>query len=285
PRRRRPRPGHPGKPQTPMAAPNTVWTIDFKGHFRTQDGIYCYPLTVVDGFSRYLLACKGLPHPSHDGVYRTLERTFREYGLPEILRSDNGAPFASQAIRRLSRLAVWWIRLGIAPELIEPSHPEQNGRHERFHRTLKDGTARPSRAILVCQQRRFDHFRHEYNHERPHRALEGDSSAMRYVASPRPYPAKPPQVEYPAHFEVRRVSRNGGIRWKHTSLIATNNGWVNVSSVLAEEYVGLEEIADGVWSMYFGPVLLGRFDERTKRLYGNLRSTKTTTPLSPMSSD
>ena len=286
PRRRRPRPGHPGKPQTPMSAPNAVWTIDFKGQFRTQDGIYCYPLTVVDGFSRYLLVCKGLTSPNHDGVHRALERAFREYGLPEIIRSDNGSPFASQAIRRISRLAVWWIRLGISPELIEPSHPEQNGRHERFHRTLKDETARPSRANLGCQQRRFDHFRIEYNQERPHRALQGNSPAMLYVPSPRPYPAQLPQVEYPSHFEVRRVSRNGGIRWKHNSIIATNNGWLNVSSVLAEEYVGLEEIRDGIWALYFGPLLLGRFDERTKKLYGNLRSMKAaTSQLSPMSSD
>lgn len=268
-----------------MAAPNAVWTIDFKGQFRTQDGRYCYPLTLVDGFSRYLLACKGLAHPTHDGVHRILERAFHAYGLPDIIRSDNGTPFASQAIRRLSRLGVWWIRLGIIPELIEPRHPEQNGRHERFHRTLKAETARPARANMHCQQRRFDHFRREYNHDRPHRALAGRSPAMLYTPSPRPFPATLPQVEYPAHFLVRRVSRNGGIRWKHNSTILTNNGWVNVSSVLAEEYVGLEEVADGVWSMYFGPLLLGRFDERTKRLYGNLRSTKTTTPLSPMSSD
>src|SRR5204863_582411 len=125
-------------------------------------------LTVQDGFSRFLLVCKALYGTTHDGVEKALLRAFREYGLPTIIRSDNGTPFASQAIRRISRLHVWWIRLGIVPELIEPSHPEQNGRHERFHRTLKDETARPSRANLGCQQRRFDHFRIEYNQERPH---------------------------------------------------------------------------------------------------------------------
>jgi len=286
PRRRRPRPGHPGKPQSPMSAPNSVWTMDFKGQFRTRDGIYCYPLTIVDGFSRYLLVCKGLTSTNHDGVQKALQRAFREYGLPEIIRSDNGTPFATQAIRRLSRLHVWWIRLGIYPETIEPSHPEQNGRHERMHRTLKEETACPARANLACQQRRFDAFRTEYNHERPHRALQGKSPAMLYTPSPQPFPDKLPQLEYPSHFEVRKVSRNGGIRWRHHYPSGPNNGWVNISHVLIEEYVGLEEVADGIWAIYFGPLLLGRFDERTKKLYGNLRSmTAATSQLSPMSMD
>ena len=286
PRRRRPRPGHPGKPQTPMSGPNVVWTIDFKGQFRTADGIYCYPLTVQDGFSRFVLVCKALSGPTHDGVEQALRRAFRHYGLPTIIRSDNGTPFASQALRRISRLHVWWIRLGITPELIEPSHPEQNGRHERFHRTLKDETACPARANLACQQRRFDQFRTEFNEERPHRALHGQSPAMLYAPSPRAYPNTVPQPQYPAHFEVRKVSRNGGIRWRHNSLIATNNGWVNVSHVLTDEYVGLEEVDDGIWAIYFGPLQLGRFDERTRRLYGNLRSMKTAIQqLSPMSGD
>jgi putative transposase len=286
PRRRRPRPGHPGKPQSPMSAPNSVWTIDFKGQFRTADGLYCYPLTVVDGFSRYLLVCKALYGTTHHGVEKALLRAFREFGLPAIIRSDNGTPFASQAIRRISRLHVWWIRLGIVPELIEPSHPEQNGRHERFHRTLKDETACPARSNLSCQQRRFDQFRIEYNEERPHRALQGHSPAMLYAPSARRYPENVPQPEYPAHFEVRKVSRNGGIRWKHHFATGPNNGWVNVSHVLADEYVGLEEVDDGIWTIYFGPLQLGRFDERNRKLYGNLRSMKTTTnQLSPMSVD
>jgi len=278
PRRRRPRPGHPGKPQSPMSAPNSVWTMDFKGQFRTQDGIYCYPLTIVDGFSRYLLVCKGLTSTNHDGVQKALQRAFREYGLPEIIRSDNGTPFATQAIRRLSRLHVWWIRLGIWPETIEPSHPEQNGRHERMHRTLKEETACPARANLACQQRRFDEFRKEYNHDRPHRALEGRSPAMLYLPSPRRYPDTLPQPQYPSHFDVRKVSRNGGIRWRHNSTISRNNGWLNISHVLIEEYVGLEEVGDGIWAIYFGPVLLGRFDERTRKLYGNIRSLKAAQP-------
>jgi putative transposase len=285
-RRRRPRPGHPGKPQTPMSSPNVVWTIDFKGQFRTQDGIYCYPLTLVDGFSRYLLVCKGLETTNHDGVERALRRAFREFGLPQIIRSDNGTPFATQAIRRLSRLHVWWIRLGICPELIEPSHPEQNGRHERMHRTLKEETASPARANLLCQQRRFDQFRTEYNEERPHRALHGQTPAMLYAPSPHSYPDKLPQPEYPAHFEVRKVSRNGGIRFRCNRSHGPNQPWLNVSHVLAEEYVGLEEVDDGIWAIYFGPLLLGRFDEQQRKLYGNLRTmTAATKQLSPMSID
>ena len=286
PRRRRPRPGHPGKPHSPMSEPNSVWTIDFKGQFRTLDGIYCYPLTVVDGFSRYLLVCKGLASTHHDGVQSALQRAFREYGLPTIIRSDNGTPFATQAIRRLSRLHAWWIRLGIQPELIEPSHPEQNGRHERMHRTLKEDTTSPPRANLLCQQRRFDRFRVEYNEERPHQALQGQSPAMLYAPSPRPYPEKLPQPEYPAHFEIRKVSRNGGIRWKHCKAVGPNNGWLFITSALNEEYIGLDEVDDGIWAIYFGPLLLGRFDERSMKIYGNLRSMKTATAqLSPMSMD
>jgi transposase InsO family protein len=261
PRRRRPRPGHPGRGETPMSSPNAVWTADFKGHFRTRDSLYCYPLTVKDGFSRYLLACHSLLSTKHDGVEPVFDRLFREYGLPEVIRTDNGTPFATQAMRRLSRLSVKWIKLGIRHELNEPSHPEQNGRHERMHRTLKAETTRPPATNLRAQQRVFDRFRHEYNEERPHEALGQRTPAEFYRPSPRPYPARIPSIEYPAHYEVRLVSRNGGIRWNH--------GWVRVTHVLAEEYVGLEEVDDGIWSVHFGPVLLGRFHERELRIHGS----------------
>lgn len=185
-----------------------------------------------------------------------------------MIRTDNGTPFASQAIRRLSRLSVQWIKLGIVPELIEPSHPEQNGRHERMHRTLKAEATRPPAANLRAQQRVFDHFRHEYNELRPHEGIGNKTPASLYVPSPRPYPSKIPPIEYPGHFEVRRVSRNGGIRWKHHYATGPNNGWVNVTTVLAEEYVGFEEVDDGIWSVYFGPMLLGRLDERKLEIYG-----------------
>jgi transposase InsO family protein len=259
-RRRRPAPGHPGRPTTPMDAPNAVWTTDFKGQFRTGDGVYCYPLTVVDGHSRFLLDCRGLRSVETVGARGVFERLFRAYGLPERIRSDNGIPFATSALGRLSVLSVWWIKLGITPELIEPSSPQQNGAHERMHRTLKAEATKPPKGSLRAQQRRFDTFRQEYNEERPDEALANATPADCYVPSPRPYPGRPAEPEYPGHFEVRYVSRNGGVRW--------HNQWVNVSHVLAEEYVGLDEVADGIWSVYFGPVLLGRFDERELRIHG-----------------
>jgi transposase InsO family protein len=275
PRRRRPRPGHPGRGQTRASEPNAVWTGDFKGHFRTRDGLYCYPLTVVDGFSRYLLGCQSLPSTEHDGAQPVFERLFREFGLPKVIRTDNGVPFATQAVRRLSSLSVWWIKIGISPELNEPSHPEQNGSHERMHRVLKAEATKPPTANCRTQQKAFDRFRADYNNERPHEALDQKTPASVYRASPRSYPDKIPAIEYPEHFEVRRVSRNGGIRWHHSSATGPNNGWVNISHVLAEESVGLDEVDDGIWSVYFGPVLLGRFDERELRLYGDLNKLRT----------
>ncbi len=245
----------------PPTAANQLWTADYKGQFKTKDGLYCYPLTVADSFSRYLLGCRALPSTKTLGTRQAFERLFYQYGLPEAIRTDNGTPFASSnAIGRLSRLSVWWIRLGIRPELIEPSHPEQNGSHERMHKTLKEETTRPPAANRSAQQRKFELFRHEYNHERPHEHLNQKSPTQLYTASPRPYPDRLPEPEYPRHFEVRRGSRNGGIRWK--------KGWVNVSHALLEENVGLEEIDDGVWSMFFGPMLLGRFHEDKLKLDG-----------------
>ena len=260
PRRRRRRLGHPGRPTTPMLQPNGIWTADFKGHFKTRDGIYCYPLTILDGYSRFLRACDALTSTRHDLAQPVFERLFRQFGLPRVIRTDNGVPFATQAIHRISRLHLWWIKLDITPELIELGQPQQNGRHERFHRTLKADTTRPPSANLRSQQTRFDRFRSEYNSLRPHEALDQTTPASHYHPSPRAFPDSTPEIHYPLHFEVRRVSRNGGIRW-HSS-------WVNISHVLAEEYIGLEEVDDGIWSVYFGPLLLGRFDERELTLYG-----------------
>lgn len=260
PRRRR-RPGHPGAPTTPMDHPNAVWTVDFKGHFKTGDGRYCYPLTVVDGCSRYLLACDAFLAPRGGPTRATLERLFRTYGLPLRIRTDNGAPFASTGVARLSQLAVWWIRLGIRPELIEPAHPEQNGRHERLHRTLKAETTRPPAASQRSQHRRFQRFRAEYNDERPHEALGQWPPATVYRPSPRPYPAMLAPLTYPAHYEVRRVGDNGGLRW--------HRAWVGCGHALRGQSVGLTEVADGRWAVYFGPVRLGTLDERTRRITGN----------------
>src|SRR5438067_826034 len=212
-RTRRRTPGHPGRPTAPMDAPNAIWTADFKGEFKTRDGVYCFPLTVADGYSRYLLACHALLSTATSGARPVFERLFREYGLPARLRSDNGVPFATIALGRLSTLSVWWVRLGILPDLIEPSSPQQNGRHERMHRTLKAEATKPPEAHLRAQQRRFDTFRAEYNTERPHEALAQTAPASWYTPSARPYPSQHPALEYPAHRDGRRVSRNGGVRW------------------------------------------------------------------------
>lgn len=253
-RRRVRRIGHPGRPQTTATAPNTLWTIDFKGRFRTRDGRYCYPLTVADDYSRYLLGCQALLHPTGALVQPVLIRLFEAYGLPDRLRSDNGPPFASYALARLSQLSVWLLQCGIHPELIEPGHPEQNPRHERMHRTLKAATTRPPAGDGRAQQRRFTTFCHEFNTERPHESLGMRPPATCYQPSTRAYHGPTEPLEYPGHFELRKVSRNGGVRWQ--------KAWVNVSHVLAEETIGFEPIADGLWEVYYRTIKLGRFDER-----------------------
>lgn len=253
--RRSRRLGHPGYAVPAMQAPNATWTADFKGQFKTRDGYYCYPLTVADGYSRYLLACQGLDGTTHNATKRVFRRLFQEFGLPERIRTDNGTPFASNALCRLSRLSVWWMRLGITPDLIEPAKPYQNGRHERMHKTLKADATRPPSATRRAQQRRFNAFRAEYNEERPHEALQQRSPSTFYHPSPRPYPDRLPPLDYPKHFEVRRVGTNAGIRWR--------GRWVNVSHVLAGEHIALEEIDDGLWTVYFSHLELGRLHERT----------------------
>lgn len=243
------------------AAPNEVWTGDFKGQFRTGDGRLCYPLTVADGYSRFLLGVEGLDSVSGSQAWPVFERLFREYGLPQAIRTDNGSPFAAiRAVGRLSRLSVRWIKLGIGLDRIEPGHPEQNGSHERMHRTLKQETARPPAPSRSSQQERFDQFRSVYNEQRPHEALEQQTPAELYRPSPRPYPVKVPEPDYPGHFEVRSVRPSGEIKWQGEMLF--------LSEALSGERVGLEESADGVWTVYFAAVALARFDERERKLYG-----------------
>jgi putative transposase len=258
--------GHPGKPTTLIAAPNDVWSADFKGQFKAGDGLYCYPLTVADGYSRFLLGCQALSSTRVAEAKPVFTRLFKEFGLPRRIRTDNGVPFATNALGRLSQLSAWWVRLGILPEFIEPGKPQQNGRHERMHRTLKAETTRPPARTRRAQQLKFDHFREEFNCQRPHEALDMRTPATCYAPSPRPMPHKLPPLEYPDRFEVRYVSANGGIRWHHQ--------WVNVSHVCVGAYVGLEEIDDGVWNVYFGPLKLGRLLERHMRIedaYGKLK--------------
>ena len=268
-KRRRRHIGHPGKPNSLILAPNDLWSADFKGQFKTGNGVYCYPLTVTDGFSRYLLGCQALYSTAVNGVKPVFTRLFHEFGLPKRIRTDNGVPFATNTLARLSALSAWWVRLGVMPELIEPGKPQQNGRHERMHKTLKAEATRPAAGCLSAQQRKFNCFRTEFNEERPHEALDQNTPASVYEPSPRNMPSKLPPLEYPDRFEIRYVSANGGIRW--------NSDWVNVSTVCAGKYVGLEEIDDGIWNVYFGPLKLGRLHERHMRIedeYGRLKRLK-----------
>jgi putative transposase len=259
PKRRRRRPiGHPGKPTTIITSANQVWTADFKGHFKTRDGYYCYPLTVVDGFSRYLLGCQALSSTATAEAKPIFRRLFQEFGLPECILTDNGSPFAAVSLARLSTLAAWFVRLGIKRALIEPGKPYQNGRHERMHRTLKAEATQPKAGNRATQQRRFNSFRLEFNHLRPHEALAMATPAARYQPSARAYPERLPPLEYPGHFEVRRVADNGCIRWRSER--------VHVSLVCKHEDVGLEEVDNGIWNVYFGYLKLGRLIEKELRI-------------------
>lgn len=242
----------------PPTAPNERWSIDFKGEFATGGGQLCYPLTVTDNYSRYLLGCTGLTRPTGDGTRHVLHHLFREYGLPIALQSDNGSPFASRGLGRLSRLSVWWIRLGIRPVLNAPRHPEHNARHERMHRTLKAATARPPAASLRAQQQRFDAFRRSFNDVRPHEALGGVPPATYYQASDRSYPRRLAPLEYAPDLLIRRVTHNGTIGWNAQPL------YINIA--LRGELVALREVADGVWTVYFGPYPLGRLHERNMEI-------------------
>jgi putative transposase len=250
--------GHSGKPTTVINAPNQLWAADFKGQFKTRDGYYCYPLTVTDGFSRFLLGCQALSSTAVTEAKPVFRRLFQEFGLPECIRTDNGGPFASVSLARLSTLSAWFIRLGIKRELIEPGKPYQNGSHERMHRTLKAETTKPPAANRATQQRRFNPWRHEFNYLRPHEALSMDTPGQHYQASPRPYPERLPPLEYPRHFETRRVGDNGCIRWRSER--------VHVSFVCAHEYVGLEEVDTGIWNVFFGSLKLGRLIEKELRI-------------------
>lgn len=257
--RRRPQPPRP--PQVKATGPNVVWSSDFKGEFRLGNSRLCYPLTVTDGFSRYLLGCQSLESTSLEGSKQVFESLFREYGLPGAILTDNGSPFASSnALGRLSRLSVWWLRLGIRPVLIQPGHPEQNGRHERMHRTLKAETTRPPAEDAAGQQERFEAFRRMYNEQRPHEALDQRAPAQVYEPSSRRYPPCLPASEYPGHFEVRSVGQKGEIWWRGEALF--------VSHSLQGERIGLEEVEEGQWSVYLGSVLIARFDEKERRMYG-----------------
>jgi transposase InsO family protein len=233
---------------------NQVWCADFKGHFKTGNSGRCNPLTISDYSSRYLLCCHHLDRMSYELTRMRFERVFHEYGLPEVIRTDNGEPFASRGLGGLSRLSYWWIRLGIAPERIEPGHPEQNGRHERMHKTLKDHTAKPPAKTLRQQQRRFNGFCVEYNEHRPHEALEMRTPSECYSSSIKEFPSRLPKVSYQDHMQIRRVYPHGDITYLGKRLFVTES--------LRGEYVGVEQIDEDTSWLWYCDYLLGRIDHK-----------------------
>jgi transposase InsO family protein len=251
---------------TPANAPNDVWCIDYKGQFRLGDQSYCYPLTVTDQFSRYLLGCDGMPAINENQARDSLELLFRTYGLPSVMRSDNGAPFASTGLHGLSKLSVYWMRLGIKPERIQPAHPQENGQHERMHRTLKCETTRPPRTHLLQQQEAFDAFIEEFNNERPHEALAMKRPAQLYKPSTRAYPDPLPEPNYPTHDDVVRATTIG-------SIYLYRRKQIYLSASLSKQLVGLREELDGRWLVSFMHLDLGHIelnDTFTPLLSGHL---------------
>jgi transposase InsO family protein len=265
-RKRRPRHESTGTGLREAHAPNDIWCIDYKGQFRLGDGSYCYPLTLTDQFSRFILACEGMPAISDEAARETCEELFRARGLPAVIRSDNGVPFSSTGLGGLTRLSALWLRLGIVLERIRRGHPEENGRHERMHRTLKFETARPARANLLQQQERFDEFTDEFNEQRPHEALGMRRPAEVYTASTRIMPATLPELTYPGYDDILRVNRHGHI-------YIAGVGQVAVTRALAGETVGIREERDGRWLVTFASLELGYVEPN-----GTLRNTITPKP-------
>lgn len=254
-------------PSTRALEPNMVWTADFKGQFRLRrgSGVYCYPLTVLDLHTHYLLGCKALETTSVAPTRQVFVRLFREYGLPLVLRTDNGIPFAQpNALGRLGALAFWWVRLGIRPEHITPARPSENGAHERFHKTLKAATTRPASQSLTAQQRRFDAYRTEYNNDRPHQSLpEHRPPGYLYTSSPRSYPARLPALVYPDSSLVRLVDGGGNIKWRGQALFLSGN--------LAGDYVSLSEGEHDIFTIAYGSLELGDLDSNTNRFTPRVR--------------
>lgn len=258
-RKRRPRSRPSEQPLAHASGANTVWCADYKGWFRSGDGERIDPLTITDAYSRYLLRCQAVKKPDYLHSKPIFEAAFREYGLPERIRTDNGAPLGSNGESGLTGLAVWWIKLGIQPERIQPAKPQQNGRHERMHRTLKQATAQPPAKNWRAQQQSFDEFRQEYNELRPHEALGQATPASFYEPSPRQYPRRIPEIEYPDRWQVRRVSSGGQMRWQREHVF--------VAHALEGESVGLEPIAERYWRVWFSFYEVGLLDTAKGRIW------------------
>jgi len=254
PRRQR-RNGLPSAASLHTAAPNQVWSADFKGEFRMGDRQYCYPFTLADAHSRFLLCCRAEVSTHLEGVRQGMIEAFRNYGLPHAIRTDNGPPFVGHGLTELSSIGVWWIQLGIHHQRIPPRRPDQNGRHERMHRTLKAETARPPEANLRQQQTRFDAFRSEYNHDRPHEALGQQTPASQYQVSARAYPETMPAPEYPGHFERRKVDAAGGFTFHQQRFF--------LAHPLQDQWIGLVEMQEDLWSVRFYDHELGRINARS----------------------
>ena len=247
-----------GTPLTRPLTPNALWCADYKGEFLLGNRRYCYPLTITDFASRYLIACEAQLTTKERYAFTVFERAFQDFGLPEAIRTDNGVPFASaHALYGLSKLAVWWLRLGIGLERIAPGHPEQNGRHERLHLTLKTEATHPAAPNLLQQQARFDTFVQRYNEERPHQALDMQTPASRYTASPRPYDGLE-ELDYPAHDWTAIITTCGRICYQRRK--------INVSQVFAGQKVGVKQVDEHIWLVTFMHYDLGYFDDETGRL-------------------
>ena len=247
------------QPLAHASEPNAVWSADFKGQFRLGDGRWCYPLTMSDNHSRVLLACKGLLSPQLLPSIAVYKQVFREHGLPRVIRTDNGWPFAMNTLGGLSPLTIWLLRLGVYPERITPGCPQENGRHERMHRTLKAATANPPKGSLAAQQRAFNRFITEFNEERPHQGLaRGQCPIDVHRPSLRSYPERLPPMEYSDEYAVRKVKCGGYIKLAGEPIYTTRQ--------LTGEYVGLEPLDHGRWQLYFGALKLGVVDERIGRV-------------------
>ena len=250
------------KPIHPIFDPKhcyEVWSADYKGKFLMGNKIYCHPLTIADSKSRFVFTAKGHYRENFDSAKAEFKRVFRIFGIPQQIHTDNGSPFGSvKAVRRFTRLSYWFIELGIMPVYSDPSHPEQNGRHERMHRDLKAACAKPSAHDLSAQQRRLNHFVKEYNHVRPHEALEMETPASVHEFSTRPFPERIPHFDYDSALKVLKVTRNGSVRWG-------SYNWVYVSASLQGKYIGALEIGNGIWRVFYRNVFLGYFNENELR--------------------
>ncbi len=242
-------------------APNDSWSIDYKGQFYMKNGRVCYPLTISDNFSRYILCCQALEGPRYEPTRSCLESIFREYGLPDAIRSDNGTPFAGKSIGGLTRLMIWLIMLGIIPERIKKGCPQENGRHERMHRTLKSDALDPIAENMKEQQKAFDLYMYDYNHERPHESLNDLTPSDYYVKSKRPYVERPHLSDYDHDYLVRQVRHSGEIKFKGRLFLITR--------LLTGQPVGLKEIDDGLWQLQFSFYVLGSIDLRKNKVIRN----------------